>query len=98
MMHARYGGDPDSVDQLEDVHGEQHLGADHQYIAQSDHRARRERCVEGAISEGDIYKRVDADYKDEELGGSGDVVVEKTTSVTIIEGGIFLPVEPPKDE
>ena len=61
-MYYRNRRDLDPVDELEDVHGHQEIGADNQDISQGDPRPVYEGLVEVTSPECDIYERVYTDY------------------------------------
>ena len=83
MMHHRNWGQLGPVDKLKNIHANQHLSNDNQHIAHGDHRVqvRRKRRVEGGLAKSDGDKWICGDEEDDELGNTGNMVIDKTTAI-----------------
>ncbi len=62
VMYYRYRRDLDPINEFEDVHGDEEIGADNQNIPQRDSRPSYKGLVKVAGPEGNVYERIYADY------------------------------------
>jgi len=88
----------DAISELEDEHGYKHLRADDQDISHGDDRAPGKWIMKATMSKRDTQKWIDCSDQNDDFGGTGNMMINKATSVNFIKFGIFDSIHPLKEK
>lgn len=81
------------VEQLEDVHGDEHLSHDDEYIALGNDRGASKRGMEVGTSKGNVDEGICGNYEDQNLGGTSNVMVDETPPGGVVHAGVDFPID-----